>query len=99
MIDVENEGLASGGAPNNSDAYTINGKPGDLYNCSKNGTYIYIWCTGFLWLVIYLLWSARIGINWDVLAKISRVFFLSLSIFDKNWHISNFSKIKNILEN
>uniref|UniRef100_A0A2N9IPE6 Laccase n=1 Tax=Fagus sylvatica TaxID=28930 RepID=A0A2N9IPE6_FAGSY len=36
VVDVENEGLASGGAPNNSDAYTINGKPGDLYQCSQN---------------------------------------------------------------
>uniref|UniRef100_A0A2N9IRH0 Laccase n=1 Tax=Fagus sylvatica TaxID=28930 RepID=A0A2N9IRH0_FAGSY len=39
VVDVENEGLASGGAPNNSDAYTINGKPGDLYQCSQNQTY------------------------------------------------------------
>jgi len=26
---------ASGGEPNASDAYTINGQPGDFYNCSK----------------------------------------------------------------
>uniref|UniRef100_A0A5B6YV29 Laccase n=1 Tax=Davidia involucrata TaxID=16924 RepID=A0A5B6YV29_DAVIN len=39
VIDVENEGLASGGAPNNSDAFTINGRPGDLYPCSSNHTY------------------------------------------------------------
>ncbi|XP_059643550.1 laccase-7 [Cornus florida] len=39
VIDVENQGLASGGAPNNSDAYTINGRPGDLYPCSSNLTY------------------------------------------------------------
>ena len=36
VVEVENEGLASGGAPINSDAYTINGKPGDLYQCSQN---------------------------------------------------------------
>ena len=35
VIDVENQGLATGGAPNNSDAFTINGKPGDLYPCSE----------------------------------------------------------------
>lgn len=40
VIDVENEVLASGGSPNNSDAYTINGQPGDLYPCSKKRTYI-----------------------------------------------------------
>ncbi|GKV10097.1 hypothetical protein SLEP1_g21508 [Rubroshorea leprosula] len=39
VIDVENEALATGAAPNNSDAYTINGLPGDLYNCSQSQTY------------------------------------------------------------
>ncbi|XP_070037428.1 laccase-7-like [Nicotiana tomentosiformis] len=39
VVDVENQGLASGAAPNNSDAYTINGWPGDLYPCSINQTY------------------------------------------------------------
>ncbi|GLU06880.1 hypothetical protein SLE2022_238680 [Rubroshorea leprosula] len=29
----------SGSDPNASDAYTINGQPGDLYNCSKSGTF------------------------------------------------------------
>ena len=36
VIDVENQGLATGAAPNLSDAYTINGWPGDLYPCSQN---------------------------------------------------------------
>ncbi|KAK9920504.1 hypothetical protein M0R45_029059 [Rubus argutus] len=39
VVDVENQGLATGGAPNGSDAYTINGLPGDFYNCSQNQTY------------------------------------------------------------
>ncbi|XWS55587.1 hypothetical protein CRYUN_Cryun09bG0013500 [Craigia yunnanensis] len=39
VIDVENQGLATGGAPNLSDAYTINGWPGDLYPCSQNQMY------------------------------------------------------------
>ncbi|KAI8016677.1 Laccase-7 [Camellia lanceoleosa] len=39
VIDVENEGLATGGATNSSDAFTINGRPGDLYPCSSNHTY------------------------------------------------------------
>ena len=29
--------LENGGEPNKSDALTINGQPGDLYNCSKQG--------------------------------------------------------------
>ncbi|XVE61989.1 hypothetical protein DITRI_Ditri06bG0082600 [Diplodiscus trichospermus] len=39
VMDVENQALATGGAPNISDAYTINGWPGDLYPCSKNQMY------------------------------------------------------------
>ncbi|KAL6146114.1 hypothetical protein ACLB2K_056797 [Fragaria x ananassa] len=39
VVDVENQGLATGGAPNNSNAYTINGLPGDFYNCSQNQIY------------------------------------------------------------
>lgn len=33
------EALRTGGAPNISDAYTINGQPGDLYECSEQGTF------------------------------------------------------------
>ncbi|KAI3677504.1 hypothetical protein L6452_36768 [Arctium lappa] len=39
VIDVETTALATGSAPNNSDAYTINGWPGDLYSCPSNKTY------------------------------------------------------------
>nr|XP_023876557.1 laccase-7-like [Quercus suber]POE81042.1 laccase-7 [Quercus suber] len=39
VVDVANQGLATGGAPNNSDAFTINGKPGSLYPCSQKQTY------------------------------------------------------------
>ncbi|KAI3917348.1 hypothetical protein MKW98_027267 [Papaver atlanticum] len=39
-VDVINEARRTGGAPNISDAYTINGQPGDLYNCSSKGTVI-----------------------------------------------------------
>ncbi|PWA88972.1 laccase 7 [Artemisia annua] len=39
-IDVESTALASGGVPVNSDAYTINGWPGDLFNsCVSKNTY------------------------------------------------------------
>ncbi|CAN1303920.1 LAC7 [Linum perenne] len=31
VVDVESQALATGAGPNNSDAYTINGFPGDLY--------------------------------------------------------------------
>ncbi|WOH12476.1 hypothetical protein DCAR_0831980 [Daucus carota subsp. sativus] len=39
-IDVIREATRTGGAPNVSDAYTINGQPGDLYNCSSKETVI-----------------------------------------------------------
>lgn len=35
--DVYYEFLSNGGAPNDSDAITINGQPGDLYPCSESG--------------------------------------------------------------
>ncbi|XP_050363765.1 laccase-15 [Argentina anserina] len=37
--EVLEEFVRSGGAPNISDAYTINGQPGDLYPCSKSNTF------------------------------------------------------------
>ncbi|KAJ6913232.1 hypothetical protein NC651_015671 [Populus alba x Populus x berolinensis] len=39
VVDVENQALASGSGPNTSDAFTINGLPGDLYPCSQNRTF------------------------------------------------------------
>ncbi|CAI9098356.1 OLC1v1034988C2 [Oldenlandia corymbosa var. corymbosa] len=38
VVDVANQAQASGGAPNNSDAFTINGQPGDLFPCSSGST-------------------------------------------------------------
>ncbi|KAL2526680.1 Laccase-12 [Abeliophyllum distichum] len=39
-IDVVRQATRTGAAPNVSDAYTINGQPGDLYNCSNKDTII-----------------------------------------------------------
>ncbi|KHN12945.1 laccase-7-like [Glycine soja] len=39
VVDVENNAIETGIGPNLSDAYTINGLPGDTYNCSQNQTY------------------------------------------------------------
>eukprot|EP00253_Pinus_taeda_P000920 PITA_00920 len=38
-IAVIDEAIRTGGQPNISDAYTINGQPGDLFNCSTSGTF------------------------------------------------------------
>ena len=38
-MELYNEFRESGGDPNVSDAYTINGQPGDLYPCSKSGIF------------------------------------------------------------
>ncbi|XP_011094885.2 laccase-17-like [Sesamum indicum] len=37
---IINQALQTGGAPNISDAFTINGLPGPLYNCSAKDTFI-----------------------------------------------------------
>ncbi|KAL6209404.1 hypothetical protein ACLB2K_020346 [Fragaria x ananassa] len=39
VMEVINSALATGADPNISDAFTINGQPGDLYSCSKASTY------------------------------------------------------------
>ncbi|KAJ0085240.1 hypothetical protein Patl1_07926 [Pistacia atlantica] len=39
IYDVYDEFLQTGGDPNISDAYMINGQPGDLYPCSSPGTF------------------------------------------------------------
>ncbi|KAL3653438.1 high-affinity glucose transporter [Castilleja foliolosa] len=39
-IDVVRQAMRTGAGPNVSDAYTINGQPGDLYNCSSKDTII-----------------------------------------------------------
>jgi laccase len=36
-IAVIDEAVLTGGAPNLSDAYTLNGQPGDLFPCSSSG--------------------------------------------------------------
>ncbi|XP_059667841.1 laccase-17-like [Cornus florida] len=36
---IISQALQTGGAPNNSDAFTINGLPGPLYNCSAKDTF------------------------------------------------------------
>ncbi|XVF76744.1 hypothetical protein PTKIN_Ptkin13bG0291000 [Pterospermum kingtungense] len=38
-MDVLSQALSTGAAPNISDAFTINGRPGDLYPCSKEKMY------------------------------------------------------------
>ncbi|KAK3022288.1 hypothetical protein RJ639_045395 [Escallonia herrerae] len=38
IIDVMRQAVFTGAAPNVSDAYTINGQPGDLYGCSSKDT-------------------------------------------------------------
>ncbi|KAF7144305.1 hypothetical protein RHSIM_Rhsim05G0201900 [Rhododendron simsii] len=39
IIEIEEQALADGHGPNISNAFTINGWPGDLYNCPSTGTY------------------------------------------------------------
>jgi laccase len=36
VVGIERKAAATGASPKISDAYTINGLPGDLYNCSQD---------------------------------------------------------------
>ncbi|KAH7867028.1 hypothetical protein Vadar_028026 [Vaccinium darrowii] len=40
IMEIERQALVDGHGPNVSNAYTINGLLGDLYNCSSDGTYM-----------------------------------------------------------
>ncbi|XP_022762436.1 laccase-14-like [Durio zibethinus] len=51
VMNVLDEALATGGDPNISDAYTINGEPGNLYNCSKETMYSLLVKTGKTYLL------------------------------------------------
>ncbi|XP_042515786.1 laccase-7-like [Macadamia integrifolia] len=67
VIDVENEATMNGGAPNISDAFTINGQPGDLYPCSKNHTYKLTVVPG----KTYLLRIINVALNNQLFFKIA----------------------------
>ncbi|KAA8537992.1 hypothetical protein F0562_027428 [Nyssa sinensis] len=56
---VESEFLRTGGNPDTSDALTINGQPGDLYPCSKPGTFKLVVEHG----KTYLLRMANVGMT------------------------------------
>ncbi|RDX60648.1 Laccase-14, partial [Mucuna pruriens] len=42
VMQIINSALANGREPNSSDSYTINGQPGDFYNCSRETTYHFL---------------------------------------------------------
>ncbi|CAN6555467.1 unnamed protein product [Malus baccata var. baccata] len=42
VMEIIEEAIATGDEPNISDAFTINGQPGDLYSCSNETTYRWI---------------------------------------------------------
>ncbi|XP_058215393.1 laccase-7-like [Rhododendron vialii] len=67
IIDVENQALADGHGPNISDAFTINGWPGDLYNCSSTGTYKLKVVQG----ETYLLRIINVALNNEIFFKIA----------------------------
>ncbi|KAK6231307.1 hypothetical protein SCA6_001380 [Theobroma cacao] len=68
VIDVEQQAVATGGAPNLSDAYTINGWPGDLYPCSQNHMYKLQVETG----KTYLLRIVNAALNNQLFYKIAK---------------------------
>ncbi|PKA66886.1 Laccase-3 [Apostasia shenzhenica] len=53
-IEVLRQALKTGGAPNASDAFTINGRPGDLYNCSGEEITVFPVATGDIVLLRFI---------------------------------------------
>ncbi|KAK4253024.1 hypothetical protein QN277_010861 [Acacia crassicarpa] len=51
VMKIIKDALASGGNPNASDAYTINGQPGDLYACSNGTTHRFSVVPGKTYLI------------------------------------------------
>ncbi|KAF9596770.1 hypothetical protein IFM89_013317 [Coptis chinensis] len=76
IMDIENLAIANGGAPNISDAYTINGQPGDLYPCSSNKTFKLNVVQG----KTYLLRIINAALNNQLFFKIARHRFTVVGI-------------------
>ncbi|KAH9736280.1 Laccase-7 [Citrus sinensis] len=76
IIDVAKQAQATGGGPNISDAYTINGRPGDLYPCSQNQTYTLKVETG----KTYLLRIINAALNNQLFFKIANHNFTVVAI-------------------
>ena len=55
---IYDETIYTGGAPNVSDAYTINGQPGVLYPCSKPGQRFLKFYMYRMFIIIYFLPNA-----------------------------------------
>ncbi|CAN6471494.1 unnamed protein product [Victoria cruziana] len=68
VVDVEAEALAYGLAPNLSDAFTINGKPGHLYPCSKDVMHTVKVVSG----KTYLLRIVNAALNSHLFFKVAR---------------------------
>ncbi|XP_021819124.1 laccase-15-like [Prunus avium] len=51
VMEIIEDALATGGEPNISDAFTINGQPGDLYTCSNETTYRWLVDSGNTYLL------------------------------------------------
>ncbi|KVH94646.1 Cupredoxin [Cynara cardunculus var. scolymus] len=91
---VINQALQTGAGPNNSDAYTINGLPGPLYNCSSpNVDYLDQYAEIFRLKVkpgkTYLLRLINAALNDELFFKITNHTF---TVVDAD---SNYSEIKN----
>ncbi|GLJ52123.1 hypothetical protein SUGI_1108630 [Cryptomeria japonica] len=73
---VERQALITGGRPNLSDAFTINGQPGDLYPCSTPGTFNLLVQQGRT----YLLRIVNAALNDHLFFKIASHSFTVVSV-------------------
>ncbi|GLJ26187.1 hypothetical protein SUGI_0502450 [Cryptomeria japonica] len=75
-IDVVNDATRTGAAPNVSDAFTINGQPGDLYQCSSLETYTLSVKQGNS----YLLRIINAGLNTELFVSIANHVMLVVAV-------------------
>nr|QCZ35170.1 laccase 3 [Salvia miltiorrhiza] len=76
IMDVEAQATATGTPPNTSDAFTINGQPGDLYPCSSNNTVRFTLVHG----KTYLLRVINAALNTPLFFKIANHKFTVVAV-------------------
>ncbi|XP_057779088.1 laccase-7-like [Salvia miltiorrhiza] len=76
IMDVEAQATATGTPPNTSNAFTINGQPGDLYPCSSNNTVRFTLVHG----KTYLLRVINAALNTPLFFKIANHKFTVVAV-------------------
>jgi hypothetical protein len=82
---VINQALQTGGGPNVSDAYTINGLPGPFYNCSSKGIK-----TSFYYARVFIIFQTYGKYVGNLFIILMYLDTYNIYIYDLDYDISNF---------